>query len=241
MKPSSIARRGGAALRGAHRRAGYEPSTASQVNATLSGIRRTIGSAPAQKTAATAAIIAAMLSIATWRRYAGSGTGHCCCSGSRVRSAVASSWRWRWRIWCRSPTGSGSSSAAARPTRKGRGPRSPCRGAASCDRSKRWSAGSRSAGSPRRLSRRVIGPNRLTAEPLRPPAAEIVKRLASLAGFDPAVFASHSLRSGYVTSAVEANANIMKISEVTRHKTVEMIHLLRRANLFHDPSGAAFL
>src|SRR6478609_6412326 len=49
MKPSSIARRV-AALRWAHRQAGYEPPTASeQVRATLSGIRRTIGSAPAQK------------------------------------------------------------------------------------------------------------------------------------------------------------------------------------------------
>jgi len=36
--------------------------------------------------------------------------------------------------------------------------------------------------------------------------AEIVKRYAELAGLDPAQFAGHSLRAGYVTSPVETNA-----------------------------------
>lgn len=46
--------------------------------------------------------------------------------------------------------------------------------------------------------------------------AEIVKKLAVRAGLDPEEFSGHSLRAGFVTSAVEANAPIMKIAEQTQ-------------------------
>jgi len=70
----------------------------------------------------------------------------------------------------------------------------------------------------------------------------IVKRYAELAGLDPVQFAGHSLRAGYVTSAVEANASPMKIVEQTRHKSVGMVRVYsRRFDLFRDHSGAAFL
>ena len=52
----------------------------------------------------------------------------------------------------------------------------------------------------------------------------------------------HSLRSGYVTSAVEANASIMKIAEQTRHRSIDMLRVYsRRVDLFREYSGAAFL
>ena len=35
----------------------------------------------------------------------------------------------------------------------------------------------------------------------------------------------HSLRAGYVTSAVEANAPVMKIAEQTRHKSLDMLRV----------------
>ena len=41
--------------------------------------------------------------------------------------------------------------------------------------------------------------------------AQIVKYYAELVGLDPVHSAGHSLRAGYVTSAVEANAPLMKI------------------------------
>ena len=67
--------------------------------------------------------------------------------------------------------------------------------------------------------------------------ALIAKHYAELAGLDPAQFAGHSLRAGYVTSAVEANAPLMKIVEQTRHKSVDMVRVYsRRIDLFRDHS-----
>jgi integrase len=72
--------------------------------------------------------------------------------------------------------------------------------------------------------------------------ARIVKKFARRLDLDPAQFAGHSLRSGFVTSAVEANAPIMKIAEQTRHRSLDMLCVYsRRANLFIDHAGAAFL
>ena len=44
-------------------------------------------------------------------------------------------------------------------------------------------------------------------------AARIVKRYASRVGLDPASYAGHSLRSGFLTSAAESGASIWKLSE----------------------------
>jgi hypothetical protein len=56
------------------------------------------------------------------------------------------------------------------------------------------------------------------------------------------VFAGHSLRAGYVTSAVEVNASLMKIVGQTRHKSVDMVRVYsRRIDLFLVHSGDAFL
>jgi integrase len=72
--------------------------------------------------------------------------------------------------------------------------------------------------------------------------AAIVKRQCRRVGLDPVEFSGHSLRSGYVTSAVEANASIMKIAEQTRHRSIDMLRVYsRRVDLFREHSGAAFL
>jgi integrase len=69
-----------------------------------------------------------------------------------------------------------------------------------------------------------------------------VKKLAERAGLDPRAFGGHSLRSGFVTSAVEANAPLVKIAEQTRHRSLNMIQTYsRRIDLFRDHAGAAFL
>ena len=52
----------------------------------------------------------------------------------------------------------------------------------------------------------------------------------------------HSMRSGYVTSAIEVNAALMKIAEQTRHRSLDMLRIYsRRADLFREHSGAGFL
>jgi site-specific recombinase XerD len=69
-----------------------------------------------------------------------------------------------------------------------------------------------------------------------------VKRIARLAGLDPAEFSGHSLRAGFCTSAAEHGASLFKIMDVSRHKSVDTLRgYVRRADSFKDHAGAAFL
>ena len=69
-----------------------------------------------------------------------------------------------------------------------------------------------------------------------------MKHYAELAGLDPASFAGHSLRAGFLTSAAEAGASVFKMMEVSRHKSVDTLRgYVRRADLFREHAGAAFL
>jgi hypothetical protein len=64
----------------------------------------------------------------------------------------------------------------------------------------------------------------------------------STAGFDPTEFSGHSLRAGFVTSAAETRASVLKIQEVSRHKSVDLLAAhVRRVDLFKDHAGAVFL
>jgi hypothetical protein len=62
-----------------------------------------------------------------------------------------------------------------------------------------------------------------------------VKRCATMVGF-PRVFAAHSLRSRFLTSAAESGASIWKLSEVSRQRSLVAIRgSARRADLFKEP------
>jgi site-specific recombinase XerD len=81
-------------------------------------------------------------------------------------------------------------------------------------------------------------PGALTGES----AATVVKNAAERVGLDPAAFAGHSLRSGFLTSAAEAGADIMRMMDVSRHKSVETVRrYVRHADQFHDHAGQDFL
>ena len=72
--------------------------------------------------------------------------------------------------------------------------------------------------------------------------AGIVKHQATRADLDPRTFAAHSLRAGFYTSAAEAGASVFKMMEVCRHKSVDVLRgYVRRADLFREHAGAAFL
>lgn len=72
--------------------------------------------------------------------------------------------------------------------------------------------------------------------------AGIVKRHAAAAGLDPALFSGHSLRAGFVTSALEAGADLLKVMDVTRHREVKTLKAYdRRARAFKDHAGRKFL
>jgi integrase len=73
-------------------------------------------------------------------------------------------------------------------------------------------------------------------------AARIVQRYARRIGLDPASYAGHSLRSGFLTSAAEGGASIWKMAAQSRHKSLDTLRgYIRNADLFKEHAGAAFL
>lgn len=72
--------------------------------------------------------------------------------------------------------------------------------------------------------------------------ADVVKAYATKAGFSPKEFAGHSLRAGFLTSAAEAGANVFKMVEVSRHRSLETVRgYVRSAEMFKDHAGAGLL
>jgi len=72
--------------------------------------------------------------------------------------------------------------------------------------------------------------------------ARIVQARAAAAGLDPACYAGHSLRAGFVTEAARNGADIWKIQQVSRHKSMQILSgYVRDARLFEDHAGDRFL
>jgi hypothetical protein len=65
---------------------------------------------------------------------------------------------------------------------------------------------------------------------------------AARLGLDASTFGGHSLRPGFVTSAVKRGANLIKITDVTGHKSLEMLKAYSRdAEAFVGHAGAGLL
>ena len=72
--------------------------------------------------------------------------------------------------------------------------------------------------------------------------ARLVQARVLAAGYDPAGFAGHSLRSGFLTAAARSGASIFKMREVSRHKSMQVLaDYVRDAELFRDHAGEGFL
>ncbi len=72
--------------------------------------------------------------------------------------------------------------------------------------------------------------------------ADIIKARAHAVGLDPATLSGHSLRSGFVTSALAHGADMLKVMDVTRHRQVNTLKAYdRRAKAFKQHAGEAFL
>ncbi|MGG3814552.1 site-specific integrase [Methylorubrum rhodesianum] len=83
-----------------------------------------------------------------------------------------------------------------------------------------------------------VGADRLTDRSV----ADIVKRHVGAAGLDASLFSGHSLRAGFVTSALAAGADVLKVMHVTRHTAVTTLQKYdRRARAFDDHAGRKFL
>lgn len=80
--------------------------------------------------------------------------------------------------------------------------------------------------------------SRLTARSV----ANIVKIHAARAELDPAQFAGHSLRSGFLTSAAAHGASIFKMADQSRHKSMDTLRgYVRDAEIFKDHAGKGLL
>ena len=242
-KSSTIGRRA-AAIGYAHKLAGFEPPTnAETVRAVMRGIRRSIGCAPVRKTAATSDLMMKMLDHC-------SGT----LTGLRDRALLSLGFAGAFRrselVALRvedltaTPDGFRVMIRRSKTDQDGAGqeiaiPRGckiePVRAIEA------WLAASGITTGP--IFRPILKGGRLQDVPLTPhSAAQIVKQYAKRAGLDPALFAGYSLRAGFLTSAAEAGANVLKMTEVSRHKSVDMLTTyVRRSNLFREHAGAAFL
>jgi site-specific recombinase XerD len=68
--------------------------------------------------------------------------------------------------------------------------------------------------------------------------ARIIKKLADRAGLDSAKYAGHSLRAGHATSAAIAGASERSIMNQTGHKSVQMVRrYIRDGSLFRENSA----
>ncbi len=83
-----------------------------------------------------------------------------------------------------------------------------------------------------------IGSDQLTDRAV----ADIVKRMAGLAGLDPNLYSGHSLRAGLATSAALAGAQLTSIMRQTRHVSPTVASsYVRDANLWRDNVSALVL
>jgi integrase len=68
--------------------------------------------------------------------------------------------------------------------------------------------------------------------------ARVVKKLAERAGLEPAKFAGHSLRAGHATAAAISGASERSIMNQTGHRSVQMVRrYIRDGSLFRDNSA----
>ena len=65
---------------------------------------------------------------------------------------------------------------------------------------------------------------------------------AERVGLDPALFAGHLMRSGFLTSAAKRGASIFKLMDQSRHRSVETLRgYVRDAEIFKDHAGTSLL
>jgi site-specific recombinase XerD len=235
-----------AAIRYFHRAGGHETPTGDEkVKAVLSGIRRTVGAAPVRKKAATADIVLGMVggkgqSLRELRDRAILLLGF---AGAFRRSELVAL---NVDDLEETPEGLLVTLRRSKTDQEGIGRRVAIpRGEIACPIAalRAWlKAAGIAEGA---IFRRVVNRRnqRVTDRRLAPRnVAAIVKAGAVKLGFDPASFGGHSLRAGFVTSAVKRGANLIKITDVTGHRSLEMLKTYSRdAEAFVGHAGAGLL
>jgi site-specific recombinase XerD len=244
IKPATIGRRV-AAIRYAHKLAGCDdpPTSSEVVKATVHGIRRTMGSAPVRKTPATADKVVAMAALADTDT-----------KGLRDRAILLLGFAGAFRRselvaldvtdleFC--DGGLRVHIGRSKTDQEGIGDTiAIVAGSIACPVKavRAWLEASKITTGP--LLRPItkggrIGTGRLADHTV----VRVVKASARRVGLDPKLFAGHSLRSGFLTSAAGRGASIFKMMDVSRHKSMDTLRgYVRDAELFRDHAGAGLL
>jgi site-specific recombinase XerD len=233
-----------AAIRYAHRLAEFEPPTNSErVRATLRGIRRAIGAAPARKTPVMADTARAMaLSAPDGLK------------GLRDRALLLLGFAGAFRrselvaldVTDLEETEEGFrvSIRRSKTDQEGHGEViAIVRGGSTCPVKavKAWLEAAGISEGP--VFRPVAKGGRLRTERLSAKAVcELVQRYAERLGLNPADFGAHSLRAGFLTSAARRGASVFKMRDVSRHKSMDVLQAyVRDADMFRDHAGAGLL
>ena len=93
------------------------------------------------------------------------------------------------------------------------------------------------------LFRRIRRGNHITDHRLGAQTiCKLVKDQAAKLGLDPKQYGAHSMRAGFLTSAAAKGANLFKMMDVSRHKSVDTLRgYVRSADAFRDHAGAGLL
>jgi site-specific recombinase XerD len=243
MKPSTLGRRL-AALKHAHKAAGEDSPTADpRVKAVLQGARRTLGVAPRKLAAATSektigmatlvrpglaglrdrAILLLAFSLAARRSELVALDVEDleeCTEGLRVRIRKSKT----------DQEGAGATVAV-------------CRGSIACPVTalREYLDGAGITSGP--IFRWIRRGNHLTDRRLSAQSiCAIVKKHAAKLGLDPKQYGAHSMRAGFLTSAAAKGANLFKMMDISRHKSVDTLRgYVRSADAFRDHAGAGLL
>jgi len=242
-KASTLGRRL-ASIRLAHTSAGLEPPTSSEaVKTTMKGVRRSIGTKPAQKAPATSDRLLDMVS-------------HCpdTLRGLRDRAILLLGFAGAFRRSELSALmvedleevegGLRVHIRSSKTDQEGAGEIVPViRGDKVCpvEAVMAWVEAAAIEDGP--LFRMMRRGDKVTPSPLSDRSiGDLVKRYAAKAGYKAEDFAGHSLRSGFLTSAAENGASLFAMMDVSRHKSVESVRgYVRRAEEFTDHAGSGLL
>jgi integrase len=228
----------------AHKLAGHDsPTNAEPVKATMRGIRRSVGTAPARKSPATAEKICAMAAtmpggLIGLRDRALLLLGF---AGAFHRSELVAlnvADIQECEAGLRVHIGRSKTDQEAQGVHHWHCVR---RGGRPVRAIKAWLEAAKIADGP--LFRSIAKGERVSSVRLSDKSvADIVKRYVSRLGLDPAAFGGHSLRSGFLTSAAAKGASIFKMMDTSRHKSVDTLRgYVRDADLFRDHAGAGLL
>lgn len=242
-KASTIQRRV-AAIRAVHKAAGHEPPTnAEGVKATMRGIRRAKGSKPTRKAPATAELLHQVL-------------GHLkpglqglrdravlliCFAAALRRSELVDL---KVNNVQRRPRGIVLEIEGSKTDQEGRGELIPVPNGRELRPVSALDAWLEAAGiTDGPLFREVDRHGRVGANAICDrTVARIIQRTCKAAGLDPRLFGGHSMRAGFVTSALDRQVDPFKIMGISRHVKVDTLKIYdRRETGFDDAAGGGFL